>query len=118
MAPMDLLSVYGHAYNPVGGATVNELLDPATGADLSSSKRTHSPWWGIAGIRLEYRIKDAIRLYVGVENLFDYHQCDTESPIMFPSAAGPGTPANPMDVIYIWGPLEGRRIYGGLRLFL
>ena len=118
MAPMDLRSVYGYAYNPVKGASMEELLDPATGADFNSPKLEKSPWYGVMNLKIEYKIKKAVSLYFGVDNIFDFHQSDVETPLMFPSVSGPGSGATPLDVIYIWGPLEGRCFYGGIKLHL
>jgi hypothetical protein len=50
----------------------------------------------------------SLDLYVGVENLFDFRQAD---PIV--SAADPSNPY--FDSSIIWGPVQGRMIYGGMR---
>ncbi|MBU1220681.1 TonB-dependent receptor [Myxococcota bacterium] len=119
LAPMKLREAYGYAYNPVSGATIGELIDPATGADLNSPKREKSPWFGTANIVMEYRINQSATVYFGIDNIFDYHQSDIEGPIMFPSSTGAaGGAPMPLDVVYIWGPMEGRCVYGGLRLNL
>lgn len=47
-------------------------------------------------------------VYAGSENLLDYRQ---EHPIVNPSDPF----GNAFDAINIWGPIEGRRIYAGLR---
>ena len=47
-------------------------------------------------------------IYVGVENLFDYRQ---DNPII--DAANPRS--DNFDATMIWGPVHGRKIYGGLR---
>ncbi len=47
-------------------------------------------------------------IYLGVENLFDYRQ---DNPII--DAANPRS--NNFDATMIWGPVHGRKIYGGLR---
>lgn len=47
-------------------------------------------------------------IYLGVENLFDYRQ---DNPII--DAANPR--GNNFDATMIWGPVHGRKIYGGLR---
>ena len=47
-------------------------------------------------------------IYIGVENLFNYRQ---DNPII--DAATPRS--NNFDATMIWGPVHGRKIYGGLR---
>ena len=47
-------------------------------------------------------------VYLGVENLFDYRQ---DNPII--DAANPRS--DNFDATMIWGPVHGRKIYGGLR---
>jgi hypothetical protein len=47
-------------------------------------------------------------IYLGVENLFDFRQ---DNPII--DAASPRS--DNFDATMIWGPVHGRKIYGGLR---
>ena len=47
-------------------------------------------------------------IYVGVENLFDYRQ---DNPIV--DASSPRS--KDFDATMIWGPVHGRKVYGGLR---
>ena len=113
--PMDLEKVYGPGYNAQPGTDLEGWLDTAN-ADLSSPKRTHSPWYGVVNLRLEQRIYKGLSAFFGIDNVFDYHQVKIESPLYYPADAD-GNPTN-ADVTYIWGPLRGRFIYGGLRLEL
>ncbi len=116
-SPMNLASVYGPGYNLRRDAplALESWLDPAN-ADRDNPKRLRSPWYGTVDIRIEQRIYGGLYAYFGIDNLFDYHQADVESPLYFPADdEGNATPA---DVVYIWGPLRGRYIYGGLRLTL
>lgn len=113
-APMDLEDVYGTGYdiNP-GADSPTGWLDP-TNADLDNTKMTSSPWYYLVNVRLQQRLAQGLYLYAGVDNLFDMHQSDTDGPLYFP-AAEDGT-ATPADVIYIWGPMRGRYLYGGLKV--
>ena len=118
--PMELSAVYGEAYNGQGEAGSGDMdlemwLDPAN-ADTSSKKLERSPWWGTIDLRVQQRIYKGLSVYAGVQNLADYHQGRVETPLMYP-AEDDGS-AGPADVVYIWGPMRGRRIYGGLRLQL
>ena len=47
-------------------------------------------------------------LYAGAENLFDYRQLH---PIINPENPF----GNSFDATNIWGPIQGRRIYAGIR---
>jgi hypothetical protein len=47
-------------------------------------------------------------LYIGVENLLDFRQ---SQPIV--SANDPSSPY--FDSSFIWGPVQGRMLYGGMR---
>ncbi|MBN2724177.1 MAG: TonB-dependent receptor [Deltaproteobacteria bacterium] len=117
LAPVDLRKVYGYAYNPVQGISADQLLDPTIGADTSSPKLSKSPWWGTGNIVLEYNFSKKGTFYFGINNILDYHQSDIEGPLMFPSSTGAaGGAPTPLDVVYIWGPLEGRCFYSGIRL--
>ncbi|MEM6533165.1 MAG: TonB-dependent receptor [Myxococcota bacterium] len=112
--PMPLAQVYGSAVNPRGDASLNDFLAPDTGADPSSTKLDESPWFGIVNARVEQPF-GAFSVYIGADNLFDFHQHDEETSIFFPIEEGAITDA---DTIYIWGPLRGRFIYGGLSVRL
>ncbi len=120
VGPMDLVGVYGEAYNGQGTAgsgdmTLERWLDPSY-ADLDSPKLERSPWWGTVDLRVEQRLFDGLSAYVGIKNLTDVHQCSVETPLMYP-AEEDGS-AGDADVVYIWGPLRGRHVYGGLRMRL
>ncbi len=53
--------------------------------------------------------------FLGVKNITNYHQSDEESPLFFPKKDD-GT-ADAPDVVYIWGPLRGRFVYGGISAY-
>jgi len=112
-SPMDLRKVYGWGYNALPSTRGDEYLDPAN-ADTNSLKRSRSPWWGVVNARVEQGFNDWFSVYVGVENIFDYKQTDKESPLFFPTD-GPGGAPEFMDVVYIWGPMRGRFVYGGVK---
>jgi outer membrane receptor for ferrienterochelin and colicins len=112
-SPMDLEDVYGPGYNAVEGTDLEGWLDPAN-ADLNSPKRKKSPWYGVVNLRLEQRIYKGLSAMFGIDNILDYHQNKIESPLFYP-ADDQGLPMG-ADVTYIWGPLRGRFIYGGLKL--
>jgi hypothetical protein len=51
-------------------------------------------------------------VYVGANNLFDYTQAgDEDTPLHWVST----DPADRFDVAYIYGPLRGRELYGGIK---
>ena len=111
--PADLEAVYGPGYNALPGTDIQGWLDEAN-ADLNSPKRRDSPWHGVLDVRVEQHLWNGLSIFLGVDNLLDYHQSDEEGPLFFP-AADDGS-ATPADVVYIWGPLRGRFFYGGLKL--
>jgi len=114
-SPMNLASVYGPGYNLRSDVpqTLSSWLDESN-ADLDSPKLRRSPWYATVDIRLEQRIYGGLYVYLGIDNVFDYHQADHESPLCFP--ADEDGSATPADVVYLWGPTRGRYFYGGLRL--
>ncbi len=110
VAPMDLEAVYGEGYNNKDGKSLDSWLDPDN-ADLNSTKMKESPWYHTVNAKVIIPVKDKFKLSFGVKNIFDYHQNDEESSLFFPKGEhGPEA----ADVVYIWGPLRGRFIYGGL----
>ena len=113
--PMDLLGVYGPAFGGSGDMTLERWLDTSY-ADTGHYKQEKSPWYATIDARAEQEAGGGLSLYLGVKNLTDYHQSDIESPLMYPETQ-PGV-VGPVDVIYIWGPLRGRFIYGGLKVDL
>ena len=124
VGPMDLSEVYGEGYNLQAGLKgIDAWLDHEANADPNNPKLKESPTYGLLNLRLEQNLGPLmsgapfgkeISLYFGVDNLLDYHQSDTETPLYFPADdAGKPTPA---DVVYIWGPMRGRYIYGGVKL--
>ena len=122
--PMNLKAVYGEGYNIKGKASLERWLDPSN-ADTSKPKLAESPTYGVVNLRIEQDLASLLRLfklrapsnislYFGVDNLFDFHQNDIDGPIFFP--AGANGKANPADIVYIWGPMRGRFLYGGIKL--
>lgn len=115
-SPMELRKVYGWGYNASSSTRGDGYLDTSN-ANTNSLKRRRSPWWGVVNARVEQGFTDWFSVYVGVENIFDYKQTDKESPLFFPTDAPGGAPS-PMDVVYIWGPLRGRFVYGGVKFHI
>jgi len=113
-APMDLEAVYGEGYNIKPAADSVTGWTDETNADLDSPKRSTSPWYSLVNVRAQQRLARGLYLYAGVDNLLDMHQADNEGPLYFP-AADDGS-ATPADVVYIWGPMRGRYVYGGLKV--
>lgn len=112
--PMPLFDIYGPAVNPRQDAILEDLLSPETGAAPNDPKRSSSPWYAVVNARVEQPL-GLFSLYAGVDNLLDFHQHDEESSIFFPVENGEITDA---DSIYIWGPMRGRFVYGGVRVAL
>ena len=112
---MDLYAVYHKGYNiRPDQDNIKGWLDPAN-ADLSRPKRRFSPWYAVVNLKIQQRIIKGVSIYAGINNLFDYAQVDHISPLYFPVK---GKKVQPMDVIYIWGPLRGRYVFGGLEVNL
>ena len=76
-----------------------------------TEKANKSPSFWVTDARAEYRANKSWSGYVGVDNVFDYKQTDTDSFLFVDAAGSP-------DVINIWGPNRGRFIYAGLRFEL
>ncbi|WP_157146245.1 TonB-dependent receptor plug domain-containing protein [Achromobacter insuavis] len=72
-------------------------------------KREKSPGFFTLDLRGEYAVNKRFSLYAGVDNLFDYKQTNTESPLF---VNGDGE----FDVIHLWGPSRGRYLYAGAKL--
>ncbi len=82
---------------------------PATAASPFAFRRpTRSPDFFLVNGQVTRMLWAGLDLYVGVENLFDFRQGD---PII--SASDPSNAY--FDSSIIWGPVQGRMIYGGLR---
>jgi outer membrane receptor for ferrienterochelin and colicins len=93
------LKDYGyHGYNLIG--------------DASSLKSTDAPSYYTMDFRLARYVGDNWSVYVGANNLFDYTQAgDEDTPLHWVST----DPADRFDVAYIYGPLRGRELYGGIK---
>ncbi|MFC2451560.1 MAG: TonB-dependent receptor [Tannerella forsythia] len=61
----------------------------------------------LVGAQITKRFKK-LSLYVGVENLFDFTQ-------PHPIVASSDPWRDDFDATMVWGPVHGRKIYGGLR---
>ena len=73
--------------------------------------RTESPDFLIVNSQITYSFYGIFDIYLGAENLFDFKQ---NNPII--SANNPF--GNYFDASLIWGPINGRMIYTGLRYSL
>ncbi|WOT04191.1 TonB-dependent receptor plug domain-containing protein [Shewanella youngdeokensis] len=95
------LSDYGYeGYNQV---------DANGNVITSSIKSTDAPSYWTMDMKVTKSITDNIDFYAGVNNLFDYTQVtEGESPLFFDADGG-------YDVAYIWGPLQGRQLYAGVK---
>jgi outer membrane receptor for ferrienterochelin and colicins len=122
--PMDLVGVYGEGYKMRGTPTLEKWLDPSN-ADTSQKKLATSPTYGLINLKIEQDLASILRLfkikapanvslYIGIDNLLDFHQSDIDGPIFFP--VGAGGKAGPADIVYIWGPMRGRTFYAGVKL--
>lgn len=72
----------------------------------SSKKSTYAQAYSTTDIKGSYNLDKALKVYVGVNNLFDYTQ--EESPLFFDGS-------DEFDVTHIYGPLKGRQVYLGLQ---
>lgn len=86
-------------FNGAGSMPVPDMQNPLW-------KETFEPY-AMTGLQLTKRFKK-LSLYVGAENLFDFTQPD---PII--AASDPWS--NDFDATMVWGPVHGRKVYGGLR---
>lgn len=117
-APMNMARVFGEErYEPLSSDFTNWVSEdprPGVAFDIDDRKRDYSPWWGLVNLRVSQPIGNVIELYAGVDNLFDFHQSDVDSPLFFVDEGSSVL----FDVIHIWGPMRGRFFYGGLRATL
>lgn len=72
---------------------------------------TRSPWYTLQNVQLTKQFGKLFTVYGGVKNLWNYTQ---PSPLISPDA--PFSPA--FDTSYVYGPLQTRRFYLGVRLEL
>ena len=93
--PMKLRRVYGLSYNADG-----------------TTKLKKSPTYSLVNVELSKRFKNGFKWIVGAKNLLDFQQSDVESPLMYNKNGELG------DVVYIWGPLLGRKIYTSISIDL
>jgi outer membrane receptor for ferrienterochelin and colicins len=70
-----------------------------------------SPVFATVDLKASYALGGNWKLYAGVDNLFNYLQTKREGPLWLDGAGN-------IDVTHIWGPLQGRYIYGGIRVSL
>ena len=72
-------------------------------------KADKSPSFLTLDARAEYKINKTAAIYLGVDNLTNYKQTNTDS-FLFVNAAGAP------DVTHIWGPNRGRFVYAGVKI--
>lgn len=72
-------------------------------------KRDRSPVFATVDARVQYAVDQHLSLFVGADNLFDYRQSRTESPLWIDGRGG-------YDVTHVWGPMRGRYVYAGAKL--
>jgi hypothetical protein len=111
--PADLEGVFGPRRLPLGrdpSVWLAEPPVPGVAFDPTVRGRTRSPWFGLLDVRWNYTARPGLDLYVGVDNVLDFHPSDIEGPLFF---SGPDNDAA-FDVISNWGPTRGRFAYGGI----
>jgi outer membrane receptor for ferrienterochelin and colicins len=112
-----LTGVYATSYNWQGLGTSIDLTGTYTSsmrmpqfAAPFSRPETSNPFF-VHNIQINHRLRNNTSLYFGVRNLLDYTQ---ESPII--------NSQNPFDetfdTSYVYGPLRGRRMVLGIRMFI
>ncbi|MCK5796993.1 MAG: TonB-dependent receptor [Deltaproteobacteria bacterium] len=123
-SPMNLKEVYGEGFNlRTDRRSLDGWLNPQN-ADINRPKRERSPTYAVVNLRFDQSLAPLVKalgtdvgkeftLYIGIDNIFDYHQADHESPLYFPTGNN-GQPTA-ADVIYIWGPMRGRFLYAGAK---
>ncbi len=79
-----------------------------TFSSLESNSNKYSPDYATSNLQIT-KVFRKFELYGGSENLFDYRQLD---PIIHPENPF----GNSFDATNIWGPIQGRRVYAGLRM--
>jgi len=77
-------------------------------SDPDYVKKEYSPSYFVMNAQVT-KVFRRIELYGGVENLLDFRQLD---PIIHPENPF----GNSFDATNVWGPIQGRRIYAGIRL--
>jgi hypothetical protein len=93
-------------FNWFGESRIPTLDDNAFAGELG----TRSPSYGMLHAQLTH-VFGPLEVYVGSENLLDY--------VQDPQIIAPDDPFGPnFDASIIWGPTNGRMIYGGLRYTL
>lgn len=101
---------YGFPAPAVSVTYAGSLLGPMRLPEYPApfDRPTRSPTYTVHDLQLEWDVGDGLQLYGGVRNLFDYRQ---GSPLI-----DPGNPfGGSFDTNYVYGPIQGRRLYGGLR---
>jgi outer membrane receptor for ferrienterochelin and colicins len=92
---MNLREVYGEALNKDG-----------------SLKLEKSPVFAVVNGEISKEFSGIFKFSFGAKNIFDYKQVDKETPLMYDGEGNLG------DVVYIWGPLMGRKLYAQISLSL
>lgn len=91
--------------NQVYGSQLYNYID--FGDIIEKGKRT--PSYSMTDIKVDYELNERMSLFTGADNIFDYKQVDTDNPLV--NATGEFNPGG-----FIWGPLQGRKVYAGFRL--
>ena len=99
-APRDL-SQYGYA----------DQFNVFQNGVAGDPKLSQAPGFFVVNMKASWKLRPALDLYAGAENLFNYTQTGSagDDPHFWDSEGGFGTS-------HIWGPLRGRQLYVGLRL--
>ena len=79
----------------------------------SDPKVTQAPGFFVVNIKATWKLRPAVDLYAGADNLFNYTQAGSagDDPKFWDSQGSYGTS-------HIWGPLRGRQLYVGLRIVM
>jgi outer membrane cobalamin receptor len=77
----------------------------------SDPKLTQAPGFIVVNAKVSWKVRTALDLYAGAENLFDYTQTGSagDGPKFWDGQGAYGTS-------HIWGPLRGRQLYAGVRV--
>jgi len=70
-----------------------------------------SPVFATIDLKASYALSENWSVFAGADNVFDDRQTDHEGPLWIDSAGD-------LDTTHIWGPLQGRYVYGGVKVSL
>ncbi len=111
--PRDLVEYgYSDRYNIFDDANGNDVVDDG---ELQGPKSTDAKAYFTLDIKLSTALTDNTTLYIGATNLLDYTQAgDLDSPLYWYNAGGEAG----FDVAHIYGPMQGRQAYAGIKIKL